>query len=221
AALGPDYRCVSWDARGHGETETEGSYSFWDQADDLIALMDHLSIDRAVLTGMSQGGYISLRATLKAPERAGGLFLIDSQAGTEPEHLVPGYEMMLERWLTGGPTPELAEAVAAIIISPADHEPWVSKMMKRPAEYPRDPMNCLLNRDDITDRLPEIEAPALVVYGTADPTIPPERFEQLCEGLARCEGLVAVEGGGHAANLSHPERVNELLIDFCKRHAGQ
>ncbi|MDQ3985700.1 MAG: alpha/beta hydrolase, partial [Actinomycetota bacterium] len=42
AALGPDYRCVSWDARGHGETETEGSYSFWDQADDLIALMDHL-----------------------------------------------------------------------------------------------------------------------------------------------------------------------------------
>jgi pimeloyl-ACP methyl ester carboxylesterase len=214
------YRCVGWDARGHGETESAGGFSYWDLAGDLLALLGHLSIERALLVGMSQGGFISLRAALTEPERVAGLFLIDSQAGMENPDMTPAYEAMLEEWTTTGPSERLAEVVANIILGPADHEPWIKKWMSRPADSPIEPFRCLVGRDDITDRLAEIEAPALVVHGEADPAIPIERAEALCAGLPRCEGLHRIPGAGHAANLSHPDAVEELLLDFCSRHLG-
>jgi len=83
AALAPEYRVITWDERGHGGTAAPGPFSYWDSARDALALLDHLGIERAVLGGMSQGGFLSLRAALLAPERVSGLILIDSQAGTE------------------------------------------------------------------------------------------------------------------------------------------
>lgn len=70
----------------------------------------------------------------------------------------------------------------------------------------------------MTERLPEIHAPALVVHGAIDPAIPLDRAQALCSGLPKCEGLELIPGAGHAANLSHPDRVNELLEAFCARH---
>lgn len=139
AALADRYRCVAWDARGHGETESKGGFSYWDLAADLISLLDHLSVERALLVSMSQGGFISLRAALAAPERVAALFLIDSQAGVENPDVVPAYEAMLQQWTAGGPDAELAEAIAAIILGPADHDPWIKEWMSRPAEFPREP----------------------------------------------------------------------------------
>ena len=89
AALAPEYRVITWDERGHGGTRATGPFSYWDSASDLLALLDHLGIGQAVLGGMSQGGFISLRAALKAPERVRGLILIDSQAGLEDPAAVP------------------------------------------------------------------------------------------------------------------------------------
>src|ERR1700722_8281276 len=85
AALAPEYRVITWDQRGHGGTPAPGPFSYWDSAGDVLALLDHLGIEQAVLGGMSQGGFLSLRAALLAPQRARGLVLIDSQAGTEEE----------------------------------------------------------------------------------------------------------------------------------------
>ena len=82
-ALRDGYRVITWDERGHGEAEHEGTWSFWDSADDVLALLDHLGIEQAVLAGMSQGGFLSLRATLSAPDRVRALVLIDTQAGVE------------------------------------------------------------------------------------------------------------------------------------------
>src|SRR5579863_6410899 len=94
SALAGEFRCVTWDERGFGRTPAEGPFTYWDSAADVLALLSHLDIERAVLGGMSQGGFISLRAALLAPERVTGLVLIDTQAGTEdPDHL-PGYEAM-------------------------------------------------------------------------------------------------------------------------------
>lgn len=218
AALG-DYRSIAWDQRGHGESEAEGSYSFWDSAEDLIGVLDHLGIDQALLAGMSQGGFVSLRAALKAPERVSGLFLLDTQAGGEDPNVVPIYEAMAQDWITNGPSPELAGAVADIILGPADHKRWVDEWMARPNDYVMEPFRCLVDRDDLTDRLVEIKAPALVVHGAEDAAIPMELAEALCAGLEKCEGLVSIAGAGHASNLSHPREVNKVLIDFVARHA--
>ena len=220
AALQDAFRCITWDERNHGQTDSTGSFTYWDLADDLLALMDHCGVEKALLVGMSQGGFISQRVALKAPERVTGLFLIDTQAGEEPEHMVPMYEALHEQWMSAGPSRELAETVAAIILDPADYEPWVSEWLERPRDYPREPFRCLVTREDLTDRLPEIEAPAMVVHGENDPAIPLEKAEALCSGLPRCEGVRVIPGGGHAANVSHPDEVNELLIDFCRRHAA-
>lgn len=65
AAFRHGWRCISWDERGHGTTATPGQcapFSYYDSANDLVALLDHLGVERAVLVGMSQGGYLSLRA---------------------------------------------------------------------------------------------------------------------------------------------------------------
>src|SRR5690349_485309 len=95
AALRDRYRVVTWDERGHGLTETTpDDFSYWDSADDLRGLLDALGIERAVVGGMSQGGFLSLRFALDHPERTIGLVLIDTQAGLEDEEKLPQYEMM-------------------------------------------------------------------------------------------------------------------------------
>ena len=62
-ALTPQYRVITWDQRGHGGTRATGAFTYWDSAVDVLALLDHLGVERAVLAGMSQGGFVSLRAT--------------------------------------------------------------------------------------------------------------------------------------------------------------
>lgn len=217
-SLTGEFRCISWDQRGHGQSDQEGSWSYWDSAQDLLALLDHLELDHAFLVGMSQGGFLSLRAALLAPERVQGLALIDSQAGPEDPAMLPVYEALHEAWLAG-PSADLAESVAALILGPADHGPWLAKWLARPHEWVTEPFKALSSREDIHDRLSEITCRAIVIHGEADTAIPMELAEALCSGLPGCEGLVKIDGAGHASNLSHPGVVTEAVRDFVRRHA--
>src|SRR5580700_906675 len=105
AALAPEYRVITWDERGFGDTKAGGPFSYWDSASDVLGLLDHLGIDEAVIGGMSQGGFLSLRAALLAPARVRGLVLIDSQAGLEDPAAAPAYEEMELIWQAQGPEP--------------------------------------------------------------------------------------------------------------------
>ena len=72
-ALRDRHRVVTWDQRGFGDTVYDDSpFTYWDSAADCIGLMDHLGIERAVVGGMSQGGFVTLRVALSAPERVRG-----------------------------------------------------------------------------------------------------------------------------------------------------
>jgi 3-oxoadipate enol-lactonase len=213
AALAPEFRVITWDERGFGGTSAGGPFSYWDSARDALGLLDHLGLDRAVLGGMSQGGFLSLRAALLAPERVRALVLIDTQAGQEDPAVAPSYEQMEEIWLAQGPEP-VQEVVAAIILGGVDPQPWFAKWARLDRAGLQHSFRCLMDRDDITGRLAEISAPALILHGTADAAIPMAKAEQLRDGLAGPVELVAVEGGSHAANLSHPGEVNAALLDF-------
>ena len=214
--LVPGYRVITWDSRGHGDTDYDGRpFSYWDLAADCIGLMDHLGIDRAVVGGMSQGGFVSLRVALLDPARVRGLILLDTQAGVEDPEVVPLYQAMLDEWVTTGPSDEIADAVGGLILGdPALRAAWVPRWRARPHESLAMPGRALIARDDITDRLGEIEAPALVVHGTADVSITMDKAVDLAAGLPRGGDVVAVEGGTHAANLTHPGPVNEAVLDF-------
>ena len=216
--LAPEFRVITWDERGFGETEFDGEpFTYWDSASDCLALLDHLGIEQAVLGGMSQGGFLSLRAALSAPARVRALVLIDTQAGVEDPARMPAYRQMQETWLQAGPVDELAQAIANLIIGvPAISESWIAKWRALPRESMRAPGDCLFERDDISDRLGEISCPAIVFHGTADLSIEIERAEELCSGLPGCAGVVRIEGAPHASNLTHPREVNGPLLDFLR-----
>jgi pimeloyl-ACP methyl ester carboxylesterase len=217
-ALAPEFRVITWDERGFGETEFDGEpFSYWDSARDCLGLLDYLGIERAVLGGMSQGGFLSLRAALLAPERVRALVLIDTQAGTEDPARLPAYRQMQQTWLEVGPVDELAQTIANLIIGdPALNERWIAKWHELPRAAMQAPGDCLFDRDDISDRLGEIACPALVIHGTADISIEIERAEQLCAGLPGCEEVVRIEGAPHASNLTHPDEANAALLGFLR-----
>ena len=220
AALAPGYRVITWDQRGHGGTPAPGPFGYWDSARDVLALLDHLGIEQAVLGGMSQGGFLGLRAALLAPQRVRGLVLIDSQAGTEEEANRPGYEQLHQAWLDHGPG-AVQEIVAAIILGPGQWDDWYAKWA---AQYnqgaPADvnqltwAFRCLMDRDDITGRLSEVSSPALIIHGSEDAAIRLARAEQMRDGLAGPTTFTVIAGAPHAANVTHPDTVNTEIVTF-------
>ncbi len=216
AVLADDYRVITWDARGFGETVYDGRpFTYWDLARDCLALLDHLGIDRAVVGGMSQGGFVALRAALLAPERIRGLILLSTQAGPEDADVVPIYQGMIDAWVTDGPSDELADATAALILGePGLSATWTARWKALPQESVAIPGRTLVEREGIEDRLGGITAPALVVHGTADLSISMDKAERLAAGLVGCRGVVVVEGGTHAANMTHPGPVSDAIVEF-------
>ncbi len=217
-ALAPEFRVITWDERGFGETEFDNRpFTYWDSANDCLGLLDHLGIAQAVLGGMSQGGFLSLRAALTAPERVRALVLIDTQSGPEEPERLPAYRQMQQTWLQVGPVDELAQAIATLIIGdPALGESWIAKWRELPKENMGVPADCLFDREDITDRVGEVTCPAIVFHGTADLSIGIEQAEQLSAALPGCTGLVRIEGAPHASNLTHPDDVNGPLLEFLR-----
>ena len=189
AALSAEFRCITWDERGFGQTEAADLFSYWDSADDALALLSHLGIDAAFFVGMSQGGFLSMRAALRAPERVRGLGLIDTQAGPEAEEARPLFEGMAVDWSTNGASDALTDAVAGIIMSPGyDHSSWVAKWQAIPLDRIAVPFRTLMDRDDITDRVPELAAPVIIFHGEADAAIPMEKAEFLERALPQLRG---------------------------------
>jgi pimeloyl-ACP methyl ester carboxylesterase len=218
-ALSPEFRVITWDERGFGQTKWDGkSFSYWDSARDCLGLMDHFGIKKCVIGGMSQGGFLSLRAALTAPERVTALVLIDTAADNDNEETLAAYRMMVDTWVQHGPVPDLTGVIANIIIAePRENEKWIAKWQNFSREAVKATADCLLGRDDITSRLNEIKCPAIIFHGTADTAISMDRAEALRAGLVGAGKIVTIEGAAHAANLTHAQLVNPPLIEFLRR----
>jgi len=209
------YRCICWDERGFGETAAAAPFTYWDSAEDAIGLMDHLGIDEAVLIGMSQGGFLSLRAALRYPERVSGLVLIDSGTHVDPPEVLAGYRTLIDRWMNDASLDEVAGFVATLIINdPPLMAEWTAKWKARDRSSIEFPAQALLTRDDISDRTGEINCPVLLVHGEADQAIPIETAEHLSERLPDCRALARIPGAAHAANMTHPDLVNAAIEKF-------
>ena len=215
-ALSDHWRCITWDERAHGATETTpDDFSYWDSASDLLGLLDHLRVESAVLAGMSQGGFLSQRAALTAPERVRALVLIDTQAGPEDPEARVAYDQLIETWATSDEAPqEILDIVAAIILgndwegTPA----WQDKWRTVTPDRLRQAYKTLVSREDVGPRLSELSIPTLVVHGELDAAIGVPLAQSLADGLGG--KLVVVPGAGHAANLTHPEPTNEAIEAF-------
>ncbi|HKI73000.1 MAG TPA: alpha/beta hydrolase, partial [Pseudomonadales bacterium] len=192
-------------------------FTYWDSGDDAIALMDHLGIDKAVLLGMSQGGFLSMRAQLNHPDRVTGLVLIDSGTHVDPPEVLEGYRALIAVWTGDDPLDEVAATVAGIIIGePGLSAEWIAKWKARDRKSIKIPFETLITRDDITDRAGDIKCPVLIVHGEEDVAIQIATAEELAKLLPDCRGLVRVPGGSHAANMTHPDIVNPAIGKFLE-----
>ncbi len=215
--LSDEYRCIRWDERGFGDTHAPGPFSYWDSADDAIGLLDHLGIDRAVLVGMSQGGFLSLRAALAHPQRVRALVLIDSAADVDDADTIAGYHAMMHV-LANGTEDErtgVFQFVAGLILG-EDRlaSVWVPRWRALDLDQLVLATGALLERDDISERVAEIGCPVLGVHGTADAAITIDRAQALAEAAPHHRGLIPIEGAPHASNMTDPGLVSAAIAEF-------
>src|SRR3954452_17213747 len=216
-ALRDRFRVIAWDERGHGQTETsDDAFTYWDSASDVLGLLDALEIEQAVLAGMSQGGFLSMRAALTAPERVKALVLIDTQASVEDPAKLEGYNQLIDAWVApGGPPQEVLDIVTGIIIGPGyeDTPAWHEKWRGVGEKQMRQIYETLTTRDDIWDRIDEIGHPTLVVHGSDDAAIELETGQRLADGIVNAD-IAVIDGAGHAANMTHPDAANPHIRRF-------
>ena len=215
-ALGGSYRCITWDERGHGQTgEASADFTYEDSADDLLGLLDSLGIAHATLVGMSQGGYVTQRAAVRQPGIAQTLVFISTQATEEEPAKVTVYDTLIDAWESGGLTDQLAETIAGLVIGRncPEREEWITKWKRMDPANLHTIYRALVTRRDFTPRLPELDVPALVIWGDQDPAISRDHALALAEGLPQGR-LEVVAGAGHGVNFTHPEAVNPLLERF-------
>ncbi|MEC3916455.1 alpha/beta fold hydrolase [Nocardia sp. CDC160] len=213
---------VTVDARCHGRTQSPDGepFSYWDLAADGLAVLDELGIERAVVGGMSQGGYAALRMALLAPERVQGLALIDTEAGACTPSELAFYREFIERWTSSEPLAPLVAELAPQIIGGTDPRlwrAWTSRWYSSDRQAILPAARCLMDRRSVLHRLPEITVPALVTRGSHDATSTAQKSEAMASGLAGADGVVTIPGAGHGAAWTHPEVVAPLLVRLVER----
>jgi pimeloyl-ACP methyl ester carboxylesterase len=219
AALGPEYRLITVDERGHGESLTEADFTYWDIASDVLAVLDELGIGSAIVAGTSQGGFIGLRVALQAPGRVRGLVLMGTSADAEEPDVAASYRGLAQAWFDNGPAQQLIDTVASIVLGDWPAEDWKARW--RTIDGPRFLRNVatLVERDSLVRRLGEITVPALVLHGSADAAYPVAKAEQIVAALPQADPLIVINDGAHYLSLTDADAVNGHVENFLKRTA--
>lgn len=223
ASLARFYKIVTPDLRGFGDStapnDDKGSVSTY--ARDMLALMDHLGVQKAIVGGMSMGGPVMLEMYRQAPQRFRGLILIDTTAA--PANYVekaqwPGFgkqaaekgvasmvPILLPQMLTGRSRttrPDLVDRLGFI----------VKKGSVNGAEgggY------ALANRPDFQPLLPQIKVPTLIVVGLDDP-IYAVASQKKMHAAIKGSKLVVIPGAAHAAIIEQAAAANRSILTWAK-----
>ncbi|MGE0599145.1 MAG: alpha/beta fold hydrolase [Dehalococcoidia bacterium] len=211
AALKDRYRVVTWDMRGHGQSDSPDDPSKYSEAatvDDMAAILHYLGIESAVIGGLSLGGYMSLAFNVAHPKMVRALMLFDTG---------PGYK------------------------NPVAREGWNETAQKRAANFEKNGLDALggsaevrvsqhrsaqglahaargmLAQFDsrIIESLPDIKVPTLVLVGENDTPFlgGTEYMVNKIPGSTR----VMIANAGHASNIDQPAAFNEAVEAFLKK----
>jgi 3-oxoadipate enol-lactonase len=221
AALSRQCRVVTMDLRGHGESDAPlWRFTLEQYADDVAGLMDHLAIQRAVLVGLSMGGYVSFAFYKRYAERVRGLVLADTRAQADTEEARTGRFNLAQTAFRQGP-----EAVADVMIpklcgatslkTKPDLVDHVRRMIKgNEVSGMIVDLIAMADRPDSLSFLPHITCPTLVIVGEEDHTTPPAEARLIAQGIAEAK-LAVIPGAGHISNLEQPEEFNKAVGEFA------
>jgi len=221
ALVAAGYRVLRYDTRGHGGTDAPpGPYSLELLADDVVALLRALGIERTHFVGISMGGMIGQTLALSHPALIASLVLCDTAASLPPEAgpiwderieiartsgMWAHVEGTIERWFT----PAFAAARPDVV------EPIRGAIGSTPVEGYAGCVEAIKGLD-LLERIFAIAAPTLVMVGAQDPGTTPDAARAIQERIPGA-GLVVIESASHLSNLEQPEVFNRALLDFLGR----
>ena len=214
------FRAIAPDLRGLGENKAGDVIATLDEmARDVSALMDQLSIDRAVICGLSMGGYVAFDFVHLFRSRVRALVLAGTRAPADNEQEKQAREQQARKILAEGMS-EIAEATLSKLLAPRtlSEKPGVVARVREMILH-ADPRGAaaaqrgMAVRRDYSDDLPKIDLPALIIVGREDPIRPPADAEFMQEGI-RNSRLEIVEDAAHMTNMEQPEVFNRALIGF-------
>jgi pimeloyl-ACP methyl ester carboxylesterase len=214
------YRVVTPDLRGYGESKSQDPETGLDVfANDLVALADHLELERFVLGGLSMGGQIVMQLIADHPERVTALLLADTFPGLDTPAAKQARIDTAARILEEGMRDYADELLPKMIsrttrATRPDVEAHVRRMMRNaPGEGAAAALRGRAERPDYTPTLKNIEVPTLVVVGREDEFTPVADAELIHREIAG-SALVVIEGAGHLPNLERETEFDEALSTF-------
>jgi len=222
-SLADRYRVITIDLRGHGDSEAStGASTMTLMAEDVAQLMDELGIERAVVGGLSMGGYVVLAFYQLFPERVEKLLLADTRAQADTEEGKATRAEQAQKILAEGMAP-IVDTMLPKLISPdtVSKRPEVVKrvrdmMLHTKPEGAAAALRGMAEREDQTPRLSQINVPTLIIVGREDPITPVADSEKMHQQIANSE-LVVIENASHVSNIEQAEQFNRALKDFLRR----
>jgi pimeloyl-ACP methyl ester carboxylesterase len=202
------YQVIAWDMRGHGQTDSPADQTQYSEAtsvEDMAAILRELGISRAVIGGLSLGGYMSLAFNLKYPEMTRALLLFDTG---------PGYNNPKAREGWNETAYKRAEIFESKGLDALGASAEVQVSTHRSAEGLAKAARGMLAQFDnrVMQSLEHISVPVLVLVGADD-----QPFLGATDYMAnKIPGAkkVVIAGAGHAANLHQPAAFNAAVEEF-------
>ncbi len=216
-------RVICPDLPGFGQSPPKpGVVSMDAYADAVMDLLDRLGIDRAVVGGMSMGGYVLLNMAERYPQRlAAALYIVTRAAADDPAGKVRRVELADQ--VRGGNRSVVPDVFEKLLFAPATlkKQPELVKEVRAwmDAASPEGVAAGLLamrSRRDYLELLPELAVPALVIGAAQDLAVPASHAEALAAGLPDAE-LHILPNAGHMANLEQADSFNQIVLAFLQR----
>ncbi|HRN37853.1 MAG TPA: alpha/beta fold hydrolase [Flavobacteriales bacterium] len=213
-------RVIAPDLRGFGRSpEASATTAMEVHAQDVKQLLDRIGITRAVVGGLSMGGYVALAFAEMYPEMLQGLILCNTRAVADGEAARRRREITALKALDGG-VPELSRNMVGQLISihSAKAQPGLGRLVeamliRQSASAWAASSRGMAIRPDRTPLLAKLQVPALVITGSRDTLILPAESEAMAAKLPHAE-LVVIPDVGHLSNLEAPSAFNAAVRKF-------
>jgi len=224
------WRYLAPDLRGFGRSDPDQANgtvapSMDDYARDILALLDHLRIDRAVVAGLSMGGYAAFALFRLAPMRVRGLVLANTRAEADSEEARKARAEMLDLLARGGVAAVADQMLPRLLgettrVQRAGVQERVRAIARaNSAGGIRDAIMRMMNRSDSSELLRDVTCPTLVIASDEDTVTPADRAREMLAAIPGAQ-LATIVGAGHLSNLEQPGDFNLALQRFLSQRYG-
>lgn len=221
SALSSYHRVITIDLRGHGESDAPlWRYTLDQAADDVHALLDHLSIRQALFVGLSMGGYILFAFYRKYANRVKGMVLADTRAQADQPEGKAGRFQMAQVAYKQGPS-AIADIMIPKLLSPAtiQKRPEIAHQVRTMIEGNQmsgivGDLMAMAERPDSVPLLKQIACPTQIIVGELDHATPPADAKLMAEQIPDAR-LAIIPNAAHLANLEQPEEFTKIVAAFA------